>query len=197
VDYALTSGDPVAAKRALQMTAEAPGRASKITQQLLRFAGSDVRRADLADLTEVVLTFVHLIERPLAEKKIKLQLDLKPASIVAVEATRMHHVLGNLLTNAEEAMPEGGTLYIGISQADDEVQLTFGDTGVGVRSEHLPLIFEPFFTTKGLHAGGDKVNPGLGLSVVHGIITEMGGTIDVESTLGAGTKFIISFPAKP
>jgi PAS domain S-box-containing protein len=197
VDFALTSGDPVAIKRALQMTAEATARASKITQQLLSFAETDMHRANLADLTEVVLTFVHLVERPLAEKNIKLQLDLRPAAIVAVGANRMHHVLGNLLTNAEDAMPEGGTLGIGIDQAGDKVRLTFADTGVGVKPQHLPLIFEPFFTTKGLHAGGDKANPGLGLSVVHGIIAKMGGTIDVQSTVGKGTKFIISFPVEP
>ncbi|MHC4982508.1 MAG: two-component system sensor histidine kinase NtrB [Planctomycetota bacterium] len=193
VDFALTSGDPAAAKRALQMTAEATARASKITQQLLSFARSDLQKADLADLTEVVLTFVHLVEHPLAEKNIKLQLDLKPAPIVAVEAKQMHQALGNLLVNAEDAMPDGGTLYMGIQQASEKVQLVFADTGLGVRPEHLPLIFEPFFTTKGLHSGGERANPGLGLSVVHGIITDMGGRIEVESTPGEGTKFIISF----
>jgi PAS domain S-box-containing protein len=194
VDYALTSGDAVAMKRALQMTAEAAVRAAKITQSLLSFAVREPHRADLADLTEVVLTFVHLVERPLAERKILLQLDLHPVPIVAVEANRMHQVLGNLLTNSEEAMPEGGTLCISLERKDKSVVLSFADTGCGIPKEHLPLVFEPFFTTKGLLAGGEKANPGLGLSIVHGIVTEMGGSIQAESEVGKGAKFSIRFP---
>lgn len=196
VDYALTSGDQNATRRALQMAAEAASRAAKITQSLLSFAEQDQHRTDLADLTEVVLTFVHLVERPLAEKKILLQLDLRPVPIVAVEANRMHQALGNLLTNAEEAMPSGGQVCISLDRRGDEVVLTFADTGCGVKKEHQPLIFEPFFTTKGLLAGGDRANPGLGLSVVHGIILEMGGRIEVESEEGQGAKFLLYFPAE-
>jgi len=196
VDYALTSGDVGAMKRALQMTSEAAARASKITRQLLSFAKVDAHRTDLADLTEVVLTFVHLVERPLAERSIRLHLDLRPAPIVAVEANRMHQVLGNLLTNAEEAMPEGGQITLTIERADEEVRLSFADTGGGIQPEHLPLVFEPFFTTKGLHATGERANPGLGLSVVHGIVTDMGGRIEVRSEPGKGATFTLSFPAR-
>jgi len=194
VDYALTDGDPVAMKRALQMTTEAAARAAKITQSLLSFAEHDHQQSDLADLTEVVLTFAHLIERPLSEMHIRLSLELRPVPIVAVEANRMHQVLGNLLTNAEEAMPDGGTVTIRLGRADDRAVLTFADSGPGIKPEVLPTVFEPFFTTKGLLAGGDKANPGLGLSVVHGIITEMGGQITAESATGQGATFTITFP---
>lgn len=181
VDYALTRGDTAAMKRALQMTAEATARVVKITQSLLSFAKQDSPEGDLADLTEVVLTFAHLVERPLAERRIRLNLDLRAIPIVAVEANRMHQILGNLLTNAEEAMPEGGTLSLGLDHDGQRHHLTFSDTGCGIRPEHLPLVFEPFFTTKGLLAGGDKVNPGLGLSVAHGMVVEMGGSVNVAS----------------
>jgi len=194
VDFALTSGDRQAMHRALQMTAEAAARAGRITQSLLTFAERDQRRADLADLTEVVLTFVHLVERPLEERRIRLHLDLHPVPIVPVETNQMHQILGNLLTNAEEAMPDGGTISINLDRTDDRVVLAFGDTGCGIRPEHQPLVFEPFFTTKGLLAGGDQANPGLGLSVVHGLVLEMGGAISLESESGKGTRFFISFP---
>ena len=194
VDYALTSGDIASMKRALQMTAEAAARASKITQSLLSFAERGTHRADLADLTEVVLTFSHLVERPLSEKKIQLILDLKPVPIIPVEANRMHQVLGNLLTNAEEAMAEGGTISLVLDRREDEVVLTFADNGGGIPAESLSQVFEPFFTTKGLLAGGDNINPGLGLSVVHGIITEMGGHIEVASPEDGGATFTVSFP---
>ena len=194
VDYALTSGDPQAMRRALQMTAEAAARVSKITQSLLSFAKCDTYRSDLADLTEVVLTFVHLVERPLAERNIRLELNLRPVPVVAVEANRMHQVLGNLLTNAEEAMPSGGTVMINLDRNERHVFLSLADTGAGIKANHLPMIFEPFFTTKGLLAGGDKGNPGLGLSVAQGIVVDMGGRISVESQEGQGARFTISFP---
>lgn len=194
VDYALTSNDPVSMRRALQMTSEAATRVAKITQSLLSFAEQDKRRVDLADLTEVVLTFVHLVERPLADRGIRLVLDLHPAPIIAIEANRMHHVLGNLLTNSEEAMPEGGEVRLKLHADENWVMLDFCDSGAGIAPEALPLVFEPFFTTKGLLAGGDKANPGLGLSVVHGIITELGGEISATSEPDQGTCMHIRFP---
>ena len=194
VDYALTDGDPAAMKRALQMTTEAAARAAKITQSLLSFAEQDHQRTDLADLTEVVLTFAHLIERPLSEIHIELCLELRPVPIVAVDANRMHQALGNLLTNAEEAMPKGGTITLRLERQGDQAVLTFADTGPGIAPNVLPTVFEPFFTTKGLLAGGSKANPGLGLSVVHGIVTEMGGQISATSSPGQGATFTIAFP---
>lgn len=194
VDFALTGGDSAAMRRALQMTAEAAARASKITQSLLSFAARDMHRSDLADLTEVVLTFVHLVERPLEERGIRVRLDVQPAPIVPVEANRMHQVLGNLLTNAEEAMPDGGIIRLSVRRQGEQILLSFADTGCGIEPRHLGLVFEPFFTTKGLLAGGDKGNPGLGLSVVHGLITEMGGTITVASEPGKSTRFDILLP---
>ncbi len=197
VDFALTSGDTVSMKRALQMTAEAAARASKITQSLLSFAEAETdspRDVDLADLTEMVLTFAQLVEEPLRERNINLKLDLKPVPIVGVDANRTHQVLGNLLSNAEEAMPSGGTITISLHPQGSQVILTFADTGVGIRKEDLGSIFEPFFTTKGLLAGGDQANPGLGLSVVHGLVVEMGGRICVDSEEGEGTTFTIALP---
>ena len=196
VDFALTSEDTAAMKRALQMTADAAARASKLTQSLLSFAKHDSDSTDLADLTEVVLTFAHLVEKPLGEKNIKLDLDLHPVSVVAVDANRMHQILGNLLTNAEEAMPDGGTIFltIGPGKDDSEAILTFADDGAGIDTGHLDLVFDPFFTTKGLHVGGECMNPGLGLSVVQGIILEMGGRIEVSPRDSEGTEFVITLP---
>ncbi|MFP4354033.1 MAG: two-component system sensor histidine kinase NtrB [Phycisphaerae bacterium] len=193
VDYALTSGDDTAAKRALQMTAEAAARASKITQSLLSFAKHESLQPDLADLTEVLLTFSHLVERPLHERGIELKLEIKPVPIIAVEANCMHQVLGHLLSNAEEAMPSGGQIRLSLRQDGGEVEIAFADTGEGIDQENIEQVFEPFFTTKGLLAGGQQGNPGLGLSIVHGKVLEMGGTISVESTPGEGTCFRIRF----
>ena len=196
-DYALSSDDPAIMKRALAMTADAIARASKITRSLISFAAHDHLHADLADLTEVILTFANAVEQPLAEKSIRLCLDLRPVPILAVDANRMQQVLGSLLTNAEEAMPQGGAVTLTLDRQGEEAVLTFADTGSGIDPRSLPLVFEPFFTTKGLLAGGNLANPGLGLSIVHGIITEMGGKISAESNPGECTRFIIRLPIPP
>ena len=90
----------------------------------------------------------------------------------------------------------GDTLDVTLTldRQGEEAVLTFADTGSGIDPRSLPLVFEPFFTTKGLLAGGNKANPGLGLSVAHGIIVDMGGRITVESRAGQGTRFTIAFP---
>jgi len=194
VDFALTSGDPASMKRALQVTAEASARAAIITESLLSFTKSDSLKPDMADLTEIVLTFSHLIEGPLKRKNIKLHLDLQPVPIRSVEANCMHQVLGILLTNAEEAMPDGGEITISLTSHNSDVELTFTDSGSGIEPQDLPLIFEPFFTTKGLLAGGEKTNPGLGLSIAHGKILEMGGSIQARSNKPTGSQIQITLP---
>jgi PAS domain S-box-containing protein len=194
VDYALTSGDGDAMRRALQMTAEAAARASEITRSLLSFAARDAGKSDLADLTEAVLTFAHLVERPLAERGIRFRLDLQPAPVVPVQGASVHQVLGHLLRNAEEAMPAGGDITVALCHVGEEVQLRFRDTGAGIRRQHLPHVFEPFFTTKGLLSGGQGGHAGLGLSVVHGLVQALGGRLEVTSEPGEFTEFTIRVP---
>lgn len=194
VDFALNSANPQTTRRALQMTAEAANRISHITESLLTFAAKDTRQFDLSDLTEVVLTFSHLVEAPLAEKNIELRIDLQPVPIFEVAGSRMHQVLGNLLDNAELAMPDGGAVTIELKREGADLLLRFTDTGQGVDPKDIPRVFEPFFTTHGVEAGGDRSNIGLGLSVVQGIVQEYGGAIEVQSRLGAGTTFIMHFP---
>jgi signal transduction histidine kinase len=101
----------------------------------------------------------------------------------------LHQVLMNLLTNAREAMPEGGEIRIETAPSDRPgwIRLHVADTGPGIPAEELSKIFDPFYTTK-------RTGTGLGLSVTYGIIQEHGGTIDVKSRPGAGTTFTLDFP---
>ena len=196
VDYALESDDPRAARRALQMTAQAAERAGNITKSLLAFAQKDSGGEDLADLTEVVLTFASLVEKSLAEKHIKLDLELRPVPVVPVRVDWMHTVLGNLLDNAEDAMPNGGRVGIEVGSDQKTVWLRFTDEGVGINPDDWEHIFEPFYTTKGLTGSGQQNKAGLGLAVVHGLVKEMHGEIDVKSTPDGGATFRIRF-ARP
>jgi CheY-like chemotaxis protein len=120
------------------------------------------------------------------------------------DPTQVHQVVMNLAMNAVQAMPAGGTLRITLSErridaariatigaveAADYIVLEVADTGIGIRPEVADRIFDPFYTTKEAGAG-----TGLGLSLVHGIVTEVGGAIDVASTPGAGTTFTVYLP---
>jgi len=101
----------------------------------------------------------------------------------------MHQVFLNLITNARDAMPQGGILTI-TTQKRKGVEITFEDSGVGIPREIRDKIFNPFFTTKEVGKG-----TGLGLSITRSIVERYGGTIEVESEESRGTKFTIKLPA--
>jgi signal transduction histidine kinase len=105
---------------------------------------------------------------------------------VSVDPEQVKQVLGNLITNAGQAMPEGGTLTIETARADGGAQVVVSDTGVGIPPENLEKIFQPLFTTKAKGIG-------LGLAVAKGLAEGNGGTISVESALGKGSRFIVRF----
>jgi two-component system NtrC family sensor kinase len=107
------------------------------------------------------------------------------------DRNQLTQVFLNLVLNALDAMPEGGTLTISVEKSEDGnyVNVSFTDTGVGIPEQNLASIFDPFFSTK-KHAKGT----GLGLSVSLGIIKQHGGDIDVHSEPGNGTTFTVSLP---
>jgi signal transduction histidine kinase len=109
---------------------------------------------------------------------------------VHADPDQMSQVFLNLLINAVHAMPDGGALRISLERADGHAQAVIADTGHGIPKEDLPKIFQPFFTTKEAGKG-----TGLGLTVVHNIVEEHGGTITVESEPGQGATFTITLPA--
>jgi len=108
---------------------------------------------------------------------------------ITADPSQIRQVLINLAVNAIQAMPNSGTLTIGTQAENDRVILTVQDTGVGMTRDVLRQLFIPFFTTKDVHEG-----TGLGLPVVHGIVTSHGGKIHVESAPGEGARFEIRFP---
>ncbi len=196
IDFALVSNDSTVHRRALERIGASTGRASELIRQLQVFARAQRKDTDLADLTEVVLFFCEAHEPDLAEQKIRLELDLSPVEVYAVPRQSMLEVLNRLATNAREAMREGGVLRITLRQTDREMILRFRDSGPGIPPELMDRIFEPFFTTKGELAGGGGRNPGLGLAVVHGLISDMGGTISAQSTPGQGAVFEVRLPRR-
>lgn len=199
VELALSTEDEFAMKRALRMSAEAASRISYITQSLLAFSTQEAGEPDLVDLTEEILRFADAVEPTLRQRGIELVLDLRGARVAAVPRHRFSQVLHHLLRNAEESfegIKDGRVRRITLTtlSQDDQVMLQFTDTGCGVAAEHLPQLFDPFFTTKGVQGGGNKNNPGLGLTLAQGVVMDMGGHIWADSVPGQGTTLSILVP---
>jgi PAS domain S-box-containing protein len=206
VEFALATEDPGAMLKALRMAAEACSRISYITQGLLACsgeAGSECSAsADLCDLTEELLRFADAVEPTLNTKSIALELDLQARRICAVPRVRFSQALQHLLHNAEDALDERTAgnphaerrITIRTASQGDQIMLQFCDTGSGIEGEDLPQIFDPFFTKKGVQGGGNRNNPGLGLTLVHSVVMDMGGHIWADSTRDHGTTIHMLMP---
>jgi len=196
-------GQEPALRAPAQEIANAAGRATSLTRQLLAFSRKQMLAPRILDLNEVVTENLKMLTRMIGED---IELVMIPeASLGAVRADvgQIEQVIMNLAVNARDAMPSGGRLTIqtsNVSVADEDarfhapvqsgnyVMLTIGDTGAGMDAETQSHIFEPFFTTKG------SKGTGLGLSTVYGIVKQSGGYIWVDSEAGKGTTFRIYLP---
>ncbi len=177
-----------------------------MVRQLLAFARKQSLEFQTIDLSEVVEEFSRILKRTLRENisiKYKFQPGLRK---ILADKGQIEQIIMNLCINAQDAMPDGGHLFIqtenvsvekdfelhgGVAiPSGDYVKVTVSDTGKGIEKEIQDKVFEPFFTTKGLGRG-----TGLGLATVHGIVNQHGGHIRVYSDLGKGTTFRIYFPA--
>lgn len=197
VEYAINMNTTSAMRRALQRTAEAVARAAQITQQLMAFARADHREGDLADLAEMVLYYCDQQEERLARQHIKLVAEWQVLPTVAVRRDQALIVLNNIVENAVEAMPGGGTLTVTLARRDENsICLSISDTGPGIDPKHMERVFEPFFTTKGALGAGTGRNAGMGLAVVHGLVGEMHGTITASNIPGGGARFDVVVPIR-
>ncbi|HWR73393.1 MAG TPA: HAMP domain-containing sensor histidine kinase, partial [Nitrospirota bacterium] len=122
-------------------------------------------------------------------KKIKIQTDVGDVPPLTIDPDQIQQVFLNLILNARDAMPDGGRLDISVKKTNSHVEMIFSDTGTGIGAELKDKVFDPFFTTKGPTRG-----TGLGLSICYSIIKDHGGTIEIDSEQGRGTRFIIKIP---
>jgi len=167
--------------------------AREIIKKLLLFARQTPTFKGPMDLNSVILGAVDLFKHHFEKDGIDLVCVLCPQMpVMTGDAGQLAQVLVNLVVNAVQAMPEGGRLIVRTLVQDGHVVCVVEDTGVGMTEEVQDRLFVPFFTTKEVNQG-----TGLGLPVVHGIITSHGGTIAVQSKSGEGTAFTIRLPLDP
>lgn len=168
-------------------------RCRSIIQNLLKFSrASRKEEFESTNLNQVLEETMVFIKHHVEKSKVNLEEKLNP-SLPQVEGhpSQLQQVFTNLILNAIQAMPDGGTLTIGtvFDQDKKTVEIAFADTGVGIPEENLDKIFEPFFSTKKVGEG-----TGLGLSVSYGLIKSHGGEIKVVSELKKGTTFTVILP---
>ncbi len=177
-------GDQKLIQRALQEIERLEG----LVNELLNFASLPDARLAPGDLALVLRDTLFLVNKQFQKQHVRLHEDI-PAELAhpRMDSDRLKQAILNLLTNALDAMPNGGDLWISAQRIANDCLLTIRDTGQGIPADRLALIFEPFYTTKG---GGT----GLGLSITHTIITSHGGRIEVQSREGEGTEFKVYLP---
>jgi two-component system, cell cycle sensor histidine kinase and response regulator CckA len=192
----------------LQKVAE---RMASLTRQLLAFSRQQVLSPETLDLNAAVEETLPMLRR-LIGSNTKIALDLAPGpKWVRVDRAQLVQVLLNLVINARDSMPEGGTIQVrtlthevrpgrifdrlkASVEAGAYAELSVSDSGKGIAAEHLPHIFEPFYTTKEVGMG-----TGLGLATVEGVVAQSNGYIQVDSVVDRGTsiKILLPFAAEP
>lgn len=168
-------------------------RGATLTRQLLAFARRDVVSPEVLDLGLLVTESQRLLQR-LAGERIPISCDVAPDVRVRADVSQVEQVLANLITNARDAMPDGGTCTLSVRAHTDPdgarwARLRVSDTGVGMDARTAARAFEPFFTTKNRGQG-----TGLGLASVHGIVLQSSGRAHIESAPGAGSSIVLDFP---
>ena len=179
-------------KRYLNVVEGETGRCSKIVSNLLSFSRKSSLEFSEVNIHELLEKCIMLSQHKLSLQNIHIKTEInKQAPQVWGDFHQIQQCIINLVFNAIDAMPDGGTLTLESSFSRDKglVEITVGDTGFGIGREDLPHIFEPFYSTK---TEGEGL--GLGLSTVYGIIDRHKGTISVDSELGKGTVFTIKLP---
>ena len=164
--------------------------AREVIKKLMVFGRQMPPRKAQVNLNHVVEDGFYFLEARCAKGGIRVVRKLAPElPEITADPAQLNQILVNLVVNAVQAMPGGGTLTVSTRAIDSSVVLIVEDTGAGMSEDVLEKVFLPFFTTKDVNEG-----TGLGLAVVHGIVTAHGGSIDVESRPGQGTRFEIRLP---
>jgi two-component system, cell cycle sensor histidine kinase and response regulator CckA len=197
--------DPQVRNRSLGEIEQAAQRGALLTRQLLGLARPRAQAAAVADVRQAI-TSVNGLCKAVLPRTVTMALDVRDTARVPMAQEQLEQVLLNLVLNARDAMPDGGTITIATTRSDasregsgpgddhaaahSRIQVRVQDTGIGIHPDTLPRLFEPFFTTKG------ESGTGLGLMIAQELIEHAGGTIRVESEYGKGAAVLIDLPGE-
>ncbi len=175
-------------QRLIQKALQEIERLEGLVNELLRFSSLPVKRRSEGSIAEVLNDTLFLVDKQCERQGVELAIDL-PVDLpnLSMDPDQLKQAFLNLLTNALDAMPDGGRLSVTARTDQQTLCIAFADTGAGILAEDNALIFEPFYTTKG-------EGTGLGLSITHTIIANHGGQIEVTSRPGEGCRFEICLP---
>lgn len=179
-------------RKVLDMALSETVRLTELLKKMLSFSNPSQEEKEPTDVNILMEEILMLYEKQLRENSIKVScIYAEGLALVHASKNQLRQVVLNMINNAKDAMPEGGSLKVSTRQDVNYIYIDISDTGIGIKEEIIDKIFDPFFTTK------DRVkDAGLGLSVSYGFIKEHGGDIRVESKWGSGTSFTISLPIK-
>jgi len=177
-------------RRVLDMALSETVRLSELLRKMLSFSKADQEEKQPVDVNTILDEILILMAVQLRENSIRIQRSFEDhLGKVYASKNQLRQIFLNMITNAREAMPEGGNLTVKTISMGEWIHIEFSDTGLGIREEHLDKIFDAFFTTK------DSVKGvGLGLSVCYGFVKDHGGDLKVVSKVGEGTTFTIVLP---
>jgi len=177
-------------RKILEMALSETVRLTDMLRKMLSFSKPDQEKKQPTDINAVLDEILLINEKQLQENSIKIKPSLaKDLGMVVASKNQLRQVFLNMISNARDAMPEGGTLSVKTKADKKNINIEISDTGVGIEPKNIKKIFDTFFTTK------DSVKGvGLGLSVCYGFIQDHGGDIEAQSEPGSGTTFTISLP---
>ncbi len=189
----LAEDDPK--RRSLHVISQEVDRMASLVNNLLQFSRRSHRQISTVDVCEEIANSIEFVRYHLGSHKIGVVREFAdPLPTIQADRQQLRQLFLNLLTNASDAMPEGGTLTVlarsGVLHKSEAVQIQFVDTGEGIATENLKKIWDPFFTTK-----AERKGTGLGLAICRRIVEEHGGAIEIESERGWGTTVRMLFPA--
>ena len=193
----LEGADPQAPRtRLLEKIERQTFRAAKIVNGLLNLSrppSAGATEVGPVDINTVINDVLSLLEHQFSLHHVKVRRELNPDPVIVLGMEhKLQQVFLNLFLNARDAMPKGGWLSVATRIDEGRLVAEVSDTGSGIPSEYLGRIYDPFFTTKTMGQG-----TGLGLSITYGIVREHEGSIDCESGVGQGTRFVLAFPPPP
>jgi signal transduction histidine kinase len=182
----LEPSSPIA--RRLQVAEEQLQKVTSIVQGLLAKSRRTLRREPV-DLDLLLRRMCALVRPAVEAARITLTYDGAPVPLIGADGAQLELALLNLVSNAIDAMPNGGGLSLQLAAGTSHATIEVADTGIGMAPDLVERAFQPWVTTKPTGRG-----TGLGLSITRGVILEHGGTIDVRSTVSVGTTFLVALP---